>query len=233
MSKLKTKEKIISLINDMIENRVITSSDLQRFAVTGTNTFDPEGVRLSYYNWYMSLGIEQVIQRRFELGECPFSETELKLAEKQNQIVICVPKGLTRIELGKLFRLESWVLNDPLVTPVTENEDCWFLTPKSSTPEFLGEKGIDLEQRFDRENKINFSIERYMVFIARMRFLTGELPDQQYWIWLPSGRYDRSGMLMSGFDRYGRLSIHGWMPQFSASFLGARYGIKPKSEQNV
>lgn len=107
------------------------------------------------------------------------------MAEKQNQIVICVPKGLTRIELGKLFRLESWVLNDPLVTPVTENEDCWFLTPKSSTPEFLGEKGIDLEQRFDRENKINFSIERYMVFIARMRFLTGELPDQQYWIWAP------------------------------------------------
>jgi hypothetical protein len=89
--------------------------------------------------------------------------------------------------------------------------------------------GVEITREFEDQKKVLFSLERYLVFIARMRYLSATTPDSEYWIWLPHGRYDRSGMLIAGFDRYGTFNVHGWMPQFCASFLGARYGSLPEN----
>ena len=229
MIESKTKESILSLLDELLAGKVMDSISLQRYILNNVDEFEPEGVRLSLYKWYYDLGIEDVIKRKFELSPCPFSSEELREAEKCNEIVLCVPKGITRVELGKLFRIDNWAFNDPIATRVTEKEDCWFRTNRNTAPGFLGEKGIDIEQRFSREGKLSFSMERYLVFLARMKYLLGIVPDSEYWIWLPAGRYDRSGMLIAGFDRNMNFNVHGWMPQFSASFLGARYGILPKN----
>lgn len=225
------QNSVLALLDQMIADNALDPSLLTRYLVRDTGDGTPEGVWKSIYNWYFQLGIEDVTGRPFELSPCPFSVDELNEAKARNEVVLCVPKGVTRLELGKLFRIESWAIHDPIATKVTEKADCWFRTSMRMTPEFLGEKGLDIEQGFERENKLNFSMERYLVFIARMRYLTGKTPDAEYWIWLPAGRYDRSGMLMAGFDRNGSFNVHGWMPQFSASYLGARYGILPKSVQ--
>lgn len=66
------------------------------------------------------------------------------------------------------------------------------------------------------------SLERYMVFIARMRYLTGQTPDLKTKVWLTHGRYEGKAMLISGFDSNRKLSVHGWMPNFQSPLVGCR-----------
>ena len=192
---------------------------------------DPEFIRYEFEDWYRKMGLESITGKKLTISECPFTREELEKAVEQREMILCVPKGVTREELGKLFRIDSWSLHDSLVTLATEEEDCWFRTSMSYVPGFMKKTGVEISYQFEDEHKLNFSLERYLVFIGRMRYLTGKTPDLEYWIWLPRGRYDRSGMLMAGFDRNGVFNVHGWMPQFSASFLGARYGVRPESKR--
>ena len=67
------------------------------------------------------------------------------------------------------------------------------------------------------------SMERYMVFLARMRYLTGEYPDQGYKTWLPNTKYEGKGMVISGVDSNFKLCAHGWMPNFHSPKVGGRY----------
>lgn len=224
-----TKSHVLTLLDLLLERGVLSRRDLARYVGTRDNLCDPETVRQEIEDWYRSLGIEQILDQRFSLSQCPFSEAEIRDAGENNETIICVPKGVTRQQLGTLFRLHTWALFDPLVTLAAEPEDLWFRTSLSLQPSYLNRTGIEIKHLFESEDKIHFSLERYLVFHARVRHLTNRRPDNQYWIWLPHRAYDRSGMLMAGIDRNGALSVHGWMPQFSASFLGARYGLPPKS----
>lgn len=225
------KNNMIKLIEDLIEENIISGADLKRFTLGTADSSDPDVVHSEMLQWYIGLGIESIIGRKFELSECPFTREEIKACNENNEMILCIPKDVTREQFGKLFRLDSWALHDTIVTPVTEKSDLWIRTDMSLIPKHLRETGLDIANKYDTTETVNFSIERYMVFIGRLRYLTGNLPDSEYWIWLPSGRYDRSGMLMAGFDRNGRFNVHGWMPQFSAAFLGARYGIRAKQDK--
>lgn len=217
----RTRENLLALTETMLDRHIIKPEDFARYARLEVEQFGPESQRLEWEDWYRGLGIEIVLNRRFRLSECPFSAVELQQARALGQAVFCVPAGVSRRQLGTLFRFETWALRDPLVGDRVEQTDLWFLSALTAEPDRLCVTGMEVKH--DRaEGSVQFNLERYMVFAARYATLKGNLPDLQYWIWLPGRSYDRSGMLIAGFDRNERLSVHGWMPHFSASFLGAR-----------
>lgn len=191
---------------------------------------DPILLKKEMENWYIGLGINDITENAFSLDDCPFSKEEIDLAIKNNEMILCVPKNVTKKQFGKLFRIDSWAFEDELVEESREKSDLWLKTKANPSPEFIRECGIDVTRRFRGEGKVLFSLEIYLVFIARYRFLFNETPDSEYWIWICKGRYDRSGMLIAGFDRNKKFNAHGWMPQFSAGFLGARYGELSKNQ---
>lgn len=188
------------------------------------DTNDPILLRKEMENWYIGMGMNDILGKAFSLDECPFTSEEIDAANKNNEMIICVPKDVSRKQLGKLFRIESWAFNDVLAEESTEKEDLWVKTKASAAPGYIRESGLDIGRRLREEKKVLFSLEIYLVFIARYRYLFNKNPDSEFWIWIHKGRYDRSGMLIAGFDRNKNFNVHGWMPHFSAGFLGARYG---------
>ena len=191
---------------------------------------DPILLKKEMENWYIGMGINDITGTSLSLDDCPFVKEEIELAIKNDELILCVPKDVSRKQLGKLFRIESWALHDELAEESIEKSDLWFKTKASPAPEFIRESGIDITRKFREEKKVLFSLEIYLVFIARYRFIFNVNPDFEYWIWICKGRYDRSGMLIAGFDRNKQFNVHGWMPQFSAGFLGARYGELSKNQ---
>ena len=185
---------------------------------------DPMLLKKEMESWYIGMGINDITGTVLSLDDCPFTKEEIDLAKKNNEMILCVPKNITKKQFGKLFRIENWALEEELVEESTEKSDLWFKTKATPSPEFIRECGIDVTRKFREEGKVLFSLEIYLVFIARYRFLFNEIPDSEYWIWICKGKYDRSGMLIAGFDRNKKFNVHGWMPHFSAGFLGARYG---------
>lgn len=219
-----TKESILLFIEGMLRDNILQTEDLRVFQ-RQTNPDTPDAVRAMMEDWYVGMGIESIIGRRLVLSQCPFSQEEIQEAYKNEEAILCVPANVSRAQFGELFRINTWALSDPLITQVPETEDLWFRTKMSESPSMIKTTGIDVANLYGSYPYIQFSLERYLVFIGWYRHLYGKNPDQEYWIWLPHGRYDRSGMLMAGFDRFHNFNVHGWMPQFSAGFLGARFGI--------
>ena len=219
-----SKDSLLNILDYMIGQGQIKPSEIARYTKMAFNYTEPEDVRYEMEEWYKNAGIEQVTNKKFSLSACPYSKEELIKIREEGNIVLCVPKDITREEIGKLFHFDTWALADPLVTRVQEEEDFWFYTSSESTPSSMRQTGVEVANMIDDNNYVHFSLERYMIFLARMRFLTGSIPDNEYWIWLTTGRYDRSGMLMAGIDRFGKFNVHGWMPQFYANYLGGRWG---------
>ena len=218
-------EVYIQLVQKLINENKIDRKQLWSFVnEQQIDVNDPVLLKKEMENWYIGMGINEIIGSKLVLDDCPFSSEEIALATKNNEMILCVPKNISRKQLGRLFRIESWALDDELIAESTEKSDLWLKTKASPSPEFIRERGIDITRKFREEGKVLFSLEIYLVFIARYRFLFNTAPDSEYWIWICKGRYDRSGMLIAGFDRNKNFNVHGWMPHFSAGFLGARYG---------
>lgn len=214
-----SKNQMLKLIDNMLNANVLQRTDLKRFTANLEHSpDDPEMLRLELESWYRGMGVDQIIGRKFELSPCPFTSEEIRSSRENGEIILCFPKGITREQIGELTRISSWALKDPLVTAATEQEDCWIRTSAALSPSLMKHTGLEVAHLVEDSGDLNFSLERYLLFVARVRFLTGNTPDSEYWIWLPRGRYDRSGMLIAGFDRNGCFNVHGWMPQFSASF---------------
>lgn len=224
---MRTRDETLNLMRAMLAEGIIMPQDLARFLPSTDDPVDPEAVRRDWERWYIGLGIELITGRPFNLSACPFTRDEIEQAERAGEVILCVPMGVSRRELGQLFRIHSWALTDPMVSDTAEAEDFWFKTSRAPVPDHLNRSATEIRRLFEDEHKLGFSLERYLVFIARLRFLTSTLPDFRYWIWLLRGRYDRSGMLIAGFDALGNFSVHGWMPKFQASFVGARSAIIP------
>ena len=221
-----TRENVTKLIEQLMRNNVLHPADIrmyQRDYAPDT----PEAIRGMLEDWYRGLGIETIIQRRLILSDCPFTKEEIALAKEENECILCLPKAVNRVQLSTLFRIDSWAVTDRLVTRASEAEDFWFRTKMTPSPSAMGRSGLETLYEHEAAPYAPFSLERYLVFIGWYRNVTGETPDSEYWIWLPRGRYDRSGMLIAGFDRFHNFNVHGWMPQFFASFLGSRYCILP------
>lgn len=220
-----TKESLLNMVDLLICNGEMNPSEIARYTKRAFDLTDPEDVRCEMEDWFKAAGVEQVTNKKFSLSGCPFTKEEIKQLYENDNILLCIPKKVSREELGKLFHIDSWALTDKLVTRVEEEKDFWFYTSRDLKPKWMKKTGVEVANLIDDNNYVHFSLERYVIFLARMRYLTGHIPDSEYWIWLTTGRYDRSGMLMAGIDRYGNFNVHGWMPQFYASFLGGRYGM--------
>lgn len=223
------KDSLLELTEKLMEADVLKGIELQRYINEGAVVSEPEALTEEMEKWYKTLGIEMLMDKKLKLSKCPFITEEIIEAHENGEFILCVPKDVDRITLGKIFHIDSWVLSDKLATAVPEKEDLWFKTSLRATPINMKKTGNEVFYEGEEDGKIQFSIERYLVFIGRYRYLMGQTPDKEYWIWLPHGRYDRSGMLMAGFDRFQRFNVHGWMPHFSASYLGCRYGELAKN----
>jgi hypothetical protein len=221
------KEQALTLIQALVDDQVVTPQDIARFATSTGDLTDPEYLRQDMENWYRTLGIEAVTGQRFTLKKPFFTHQELVEAYEQQEMIVCVPQGITRQQLAKLFNLSSWACDDELVTRTTETEDFWFKTRCSLVPDHLDKTGTEIRRIFEREGKLGMSLERYMAFVARTRYLTGKTPDLKYWVWLTRGRYDGKGMLIAGFDSSCKFSVHGWLPSFHAPLCGSRYVAIP------
>jgi hypothetical protein len=216
-----TRDEALNLVQAMIADGILGARDLSRF-VPNQQAGDGESLRQEWERWYVSMGIEAIIGRPLSLAACPFSQEEIAACEAAGEMILCVPRGVSRTQLGELFRLSTWALSDGMVSDTPETEDAWFRTSRSPSPPHINKSAVEVRRTFEDAGQLGFSLERYLVFAARFRHLTGKYPDFRYWTWLLRGRYDRSGMLIAGFDPLGRFSVHAWMPQFRASFLGAR-----------
>lgn len=223
------EDSCIKLILQLVDEEKIDRNKLRN--ALGTNITKRQEMREWFYQFYMNYGIENITKEKFEISQCPFTDEEIEEASKNNEVILCVPKGVTKKQFGDMFRIDSWALTDQLVGETVEIEDFWFKTKKTMHPEYIRKTGIDMTYFIDNNNLVHFTLERYLVFLEVVKRLTGEYPDQEYWIWITRGRYDRSGMLMAGFDRLKRFNVHGWMPQFDAGYLGARYGELPNCKR--
>lgn len=223
-----SKEEILNFIQALINDGILHPDDIGRFVPERRDFFKPEIVRQDLERWFVNLGIEMITEQRFLLSPCPFSEKEIRIAYRNKEIILCVPKGLSRMQLGKLFRISSWAIEDSLVVEPVPNEDFWFKTPITLEPPYVHLSAKEMKRKFEDEDKLGFSLSRYLVFLSRMKCLTGKWPDQKWWTWLLAYKYDRSGFLVAGFDSEGKLSVHGWMPDFKAKFVGARYLMLPE-----
>lgn len=219
---MRARDEALNLVRAMLTDGIIAPQDLLGLAPPMANARHPEALRQEWEQWYLAMGIETIIGRRFHLDPCPYTEEEIVAADAEGEIILCVPRGVSRRQLGELVRLSSWALTDPMVTDTMETEDFWMKASRSMTPPHLNTSAARARRIIEDEHRLGFSLERYLLFAARIRYLTGEYPDKRYWTWLLRGRYDRSGMLIAGFDPQGKFSVQAWMPSFQASFLGAR-----------
>lgn len=213
----------MALIQSFLHDQIITPQDLLPFAASQGDKTDPEYVRQEMEQWYVTLGIEAITRQKFSLSRPPFTSRELAEAYELQEMILCVPRRVTHQQLGKLFHFSSWALEDELVSETTEVEDFWFKTRCSQAADYLDRTGKEIQKIFEREGKLGMSLSRYMVFAARMRYLTGQTPDTNYWTWLTRGRYAQKQMLIAGFDTHLKLSVHAWLPHFHSPHCGARY----------
>jgi hypothetical protein len=219
-----SRNKSLELVRSMVSEGMINPQDLRQFTPAVEDQFDPECVRQEMEAWFKNMGIENVTGKEFKLEKCTFTREELIEADANNEIVICSPPGLTADQVRKFTHInDSWAFHDPLITGTEESEEMWFKTPKTLVPDHMGLNGKEVRRKYESQNKLGMSLIRYMLFITRMRYLTGETPDVRYWIWLTKQRYDRSGWLIAGFDGNMNFNVHGWMGDFQASFCGSRH----------
>ncbi len=225
---LNLRGQTLDTIQSFINDGIIYEQDLMRFKQSKqTDMTDPEYLRLDMENWYKALGVEYITNDKFSLSLPYFTKEEIQEAYDNNEIIMCVPKGLSKKQLGKLFNFDSWALEDNLITDTREIEDFWFKMKKTFLPEHLDKKGVEIKRIYQKENKLGMSLERYMVFIARLRFLTSETPDVNHKVWITRGYYEGKAMLIAGFDSNGKFSVHGWLKNFNSPYVGGRYVIIP------
>ncbi len=217
-----TRERALGLVQGLLADGIIAGTDLRAYVPAAVDPHDPESLRQDYEAWFKGIGIEMVTRRPFSIGSCPYTREELVEAAAEGWFPVVSPQGLTLDEVARMCGHQTWATSDSLVTSPPEEEDLWFLTPSSLVPEDPNVSARELRQRYDRDGLMGLSLQRYMIVAARLHHLTGQAPDQRWWVWITRGRYDRSGFMIAGFDPNGRFSVHGWMPNFQAGFVGAR-----------
>lgn len=217
------KENAMKIIDSLIADEIISASDLANYNDAGANRTDPEHIRREMENWYITLGIEELIGHTFRLNLPYFTESEINEAYQKNEMIMCLPKGLTKKMLGTLFNLQSWAITDELVADKTEASDFWFMMKMEEVSEYLDSQGREIRKIYEKEEKLQLTLERYMVYIARMRYLYRKTPDTSTKTWLVNSRYEKKAMLIAGFDSKSKFSIHAWMPNFHSPYVGGRY----------
>ncbi len=161
----------------------------------------------------------------------------LTIAElkRTKETLVYLPSNLSMQELCKLFSFKVNVdlNNERMIRNIMVDEDQWFITSSSKTPEFINKSGRSARRVYEDKGLHGMDLRRYIAFAGILKVRTGELPDDQYWTFLLSGSYDRSGTSIVGFDKNCVLSHHGWMDDFHKQFVGSRYvALAPRIEIN-
>ncbi|HEV3106238.1 MAG TPA: hypothetical protein VGZ01_11165, partial [Trinickia sp.] len=115
--------------------------------------------------------------------------------------------------------------NETMIRNTMVNQDQWFVTSATKTPELIYQTGVLAKRAYEDEGLHGLDVRRYIAFAATFKYRFGEFPDQAYWTFLFSGSYDRSGVSIIGFDSENILNHHGWMKNFKAKFVGSRYAV--------
>jgi hypothetical protein len=178
----------------------------------------------------MQSDVKEVARKLYGIGDvadCPFTEAEIAEMEQTNEMLVYLPKRITPKQMCDMWGIPANVDfdNERMVKTVMNAEDQWFVTSASSRPELMYISGQQAKRIYEDEGLHGLDLRRYVAFAATYKFLYDELPDKTYWTFLHSGSYDRSGISVVGFDRFGILNHHGWMRNFKAKFAGSRYCV--------
>ena len=160
---------------------------------------------------------------------CPFTETEIEELERTNELLAYLPANISPKELCDRFRIKTNIdfENEKMIRNVMVSESQWFITSASKTPELLYKSAKFAQRIYEDEGLHGMDLRRYLAFVATYKHKFKEFPDNTYWTFLLAGNYDRSGVSVIGFDRFGVLSHHGWMKDFKTKFCGSRYIVLP------
>ncbi len=158
---------------------------------------------------------------------CPFTPEEIAELEDTNELLVYLPARLTPRDLCERWgiRANFHFENEKMIRTVMNDEDLWFITSASPTPELMYHSGLVAKRLYEDNGLFGMDLRRYLAFVATFRFYFQQLPDASYWTFLLAGSYDRSGISVVGFDRHGILNHHGWMKNFKAKFTGSRYVV--------
>src|SRR5437660_835571 len=163
------------------------------------------------------------------LEPCPFTAEETAELDHTGELLVYVPPKMSCSELAKHAALRANIDfdNEQMIRCVMQDEGQWFICSASKSPELLYHSAVFAKRAFEDDGLHGMDLRRYLAFCIMYRLRYGCFPDQSYWTFLLSGSYDRSGISIIGFDRHGVLSHHGWMRNFKAKFVGARYVALP------
>ena len=168
-----------------------------------------------------------------EIAPCPFTEREQAELDERGEMLVYLPAGVTPAEMCRRWDIAANVdfESEKMIRTVMNREDQWFATSASKTPELMYKSALAAKRIYEDDGLHGMDLRRYLAFAATYRARFDTYPDKAYWTFLLSGSYDRSGVSLVGFDRFGVLSHHGWMRNFKAKFAGSRYVcIAPRIE---
>jgi len=168
-------------------------------------------------------------------SECPFTDEEIEALNGSQEMLVYLPANWTMKQLCEHFGIQSNVCfeYETLIFNVMTKEDQWFICSKKPYPELLYQNANKAKEIYEQEGLLGFDMRRYLAFCGTFNYINGFFPDNQYWTFLLSGKYDGSGISIVGFDKHGILNHHGWMKNFKAKFCGNRYVIlAPRVEIN-
>lgn len=172
--------------------------------------------------------VKSIYGEHVPMAPCPFTEEEIAELDKTNELLIYVPSQMSMGAMCEMLNIKpnvNFTNEGRMIRNVMVEEAHWYITSASKTPELMNKSGKAAKREFEDEGLHAMDMRRYLAFCAAFKQRFGELPDQQYWCFLLSGSYDRSGVSVVGFDAQGTLSHHGWMHNFQSKFTGSRYAI--------
>lgn len=161
-----------------------------------------------------------------DVKPCPFTPAEIAELEETNEMLFYVPQEISvgrMLEIGKWECGFNWEVDHGMIaSPLTE-ESYWLVTSASPIPEMLGQSGQKIARVYEDEGLDGMDFRRYVAFLLTYQHLFDETPDFRQWTLLVAGHYDRSGISLVGFDKFGHFGHHGWMKNFKAKMSGGRY----------
>lgn len=222
-------ETLLRLVERAVEEGHLARRDLLRIVCSAV--YDPEWVRLDLARWLSDSGIRAATgTERRSLSACPFSEKELRSADERNEIPVVIPAGMRREHLAMAFNMRHWVFGEAGVTSVADgDEDRWLLICAGDDLFESGESCSGAMADAEALGQTGLSLEEYILFSQRVRYLTGNFPDSTKWTWLPRSSYVSSLVLCAGFPGNNELFLNLWPWDDFHSNVGLRLARRSES----
>lgn len=202
-------DSFVRLIEHSLRDGQVARRDILR---TVCDTFyRPEWVRLDLEQWLIQTGTMEAMGSAVRsLPPCPFTEQQLRAADENNEIAIVVPAGLRREHLAKAFDIRHWAISETDVALTGDSQGAWLLVSANDALSFLGKSCSEAVSEAEKSGHTGLSLEEYVLFAQRFRYLMGRLPDSTDWTWLPRSSYASSLVLCGGFPAYNDLFVNVW-----------------------